>query len=90
MLQQTWRKRDEKVERIESSLADMGALDGSTVDTRRNLLPVRLAVLADQRSAVSASVERDIAIIDTRAIGCLKHSRILSRGSQDRSLCLSD
>ena len=39
-----WPHQDEKVWQIESSLADMGALDGSTVDTRRNLLPVRLAV----------------------------------------------
>ena len=52
MLQQTWRKRDEKVERIESSLADMGALDGSTVDTRRNLLPVRLAVCRPAQRSV--------------------------------------
>ena len=58
-----WPHQDEKVWQIESSLADMGASDGSTVDTRRNLPPLRLTVCR----ALSASVDRDIAIIATRA-----------------------
>ena len=58
-----WPHQDEKVWQIESSLADMGASDGSTVDTRRNLPALRLTVCP----ALSASVHRDIAIIATRA-----------------------
>ena len=58
-----WRHQDEKVCQIESSLPDMGASDGSTVDTRRNLPSLRLTVCR----ALSASVHRDIAIIATRA-----------------------
>ena len=84
---------DERVWQIESWSADMGALpclDGSTVDTRRNLLPVCLAVCS--LSAVQRLLLWSVTSpLSTRALlRCLKHSRILSRGSQDRSLCLSD
>ena len=64
--------------------------DGSTVDTRRNLLPVRLAVCS--LSAVQCLLLWSVTSpLSPRALlRCLKHSRILSRGSQDRSLCFSD
>ena len=70
----------QRVWQIESWLADMGALDGSTVDTRRNLLPVRLAVCSPSTVQCLLLWSVTSPLSPRALLRCLKHSRILSRG----------